>query len=303
MKEEKNKWIKYGALFAILIMVGSATVAVLMGGLDGTDSNTATEYPFADVPGAHANFSFTNIKDGAGHLPEGVLQISSFSTNATINESMNQSFPGSNTSKVMVAYYSAGMLEYYQTETAENVSILIPGKKPVYEDYGGYSILYTNPAQRVIVGSPIVIATLANYTNDSGLAQRVVDVFSGTSAGSKDFDPILAYADDISDYEEMVVSRSVNGSGYDMLYQRSSAYENGTFQMESVIYSPSADLRSDIKTLAGTEAESVTFSVTEDDAMIKLYINSTNQLSYMTAANSLYAVINQYTNSTPSTTL
>jgi len=164
--------------------------------------------------------------------------------------------------------------------------------KPSTEDYEGYSIIYVGPAQRIIVGSPIIIASLANYANDSGLARRAVDVFTGLSAGSKDFDPILAYVDDVSDFEEMTVFRSSTGNGYDMLYQRSSSYSNGTYQMETVVYGVNDDMRADIKEMVAEE-EAI-FIADENESMIKLYIETTDQLTYMIMANYLYGILVQY---------
>ena len=291
VKEKKSNWIKFGSIFAILIMVGSATVGVVMLTGLGGDSNKAKAYPFSDIPGKHTNFTFTNIKDGAKYLPEGVAQISCIATNTTINTSLNSAFPGADSSVVMVAYYPTGRLEYYQTKTEDNVSIMTNGK-PTTEDYEGYSIIYAGPAQRIMVGSPIIIASLSNYANDSSLARRAVDVFTGLSEGSKDFAPILAYVDNVSNFEEMTVSKASASAGYSMLYQRSSAFSSGTFQMETVVYGPNDDMRADIKEMAAED--STTFTVSEDESMIKLYIETTDQLEYMMAANGLYGILNQY---------
>jgi len=290
VQEKKSNWVRFGAIFAILIMLGSATLGVVML-TDLFGSNKAKPYPFSDISGKHADFNFTNIKDGAKYLPEGVSRISCYSTNATINASLNSSFPGAEPSAVMVAYYPTGMLEYYQTKTEENVSIMTNGK-PSTEDYEGYSIIYVGPAQRIIVGSPIIIASLANYANDSGLARRAVDVFTGLSTGSKDFEPILAYVDDVSDFEEMTVFRSNTGKGYDMLYQRSSSYSNGTYQMETVIYGINDDMRAEIKEMIAEE-EAISIAI-ENELAIKLYIETTDRLVYMMAANDLYGILVQY---------
>ncbi|MCL2863362.1 MAG: hypothetical protein FWE54_04665 [Methanimicrococcus sp.] len=290
MKEEKSKWIKYGAIFAILIMVGSATVGVMMIVGWGDNSNKMTKHPFSDIPGEHTNFAFTNIKDGAKYIPEGALQISSYASNETIDEALNAAFPGAEATKVLVVYYPTGMLEYYQLKNENNVSIMISGNKPVYEKYENYNIIYINPVQRIIAGNPIVIASLNNYANDSNLAKRAIDVFTGYSGGSKDFDPIFAYVDDVSDYEEMTVSKS-SGSGYSMLYQ-CSRIVNDTYILETVVYSPSGDMRDDIAEMAAEDSE--TFSVSEDDYMIKLYIESNDFLTYVIAANNLHGVLGQY---------
>ncbi|MCL2549816.1 MAG: hypothetical protein FWE78_02625 [Methanimicrococcus sp.] len=292
MKEEKSLWVKYGAIFAILIMLGSATIGVVMLSGFGGNSNKMKAYPFSDVSGKHTDFTFTNIKDGAKYLPEGAVQISCFRTNDTINQSLNPSFPGSEASKVLVAYYSTGVLEYYQLHTEDNVSIMINGSKPTSEDYEGYSIIYTSPFQRVIAGNPIIIVSLSNYANDSSLARRVVDAFAGLSESSKDFDPIFAYVDDVSDFEEMTVVRSRTGNGYDMLYQRSSSFTNGTLQLETVLYGPSNDLRDDIKEMAA--GDSAIFTVSEDGSMIKMYIETTDILVYMMETNNLYGILYQY---------
>lgn len=287
-REEKSIWVKFGSIFAIIIMVGSATIGVMM--LTGWGSDKTKAYPFSDVPGTHVNFTFTNIKDGVKYLPDGASQISCFTTNASINASMSASFPGFEASKVLVAYYPTGALEYYQIKTERNVSIMINGSKPTYENYDNYNIIRISPVQRVIVGSPIIIASLSNYANDSNLARRAVDVLTGFSGGSKDFDPILAYADNVSDFTEMVVSKST-GSGYSMLYQRSGVLANGTIQLETIVYGPSSKVRTDLNEMAA--GDSATFRVSEDGSMIKLYIESNDQVSYALAANNLYAVINQ----------
>ncbi|MDR2943874.1 MAG: hypothetical protein LBU81_02105 [Methanosarcinales archaeon] len=295
--EKKSNWVKYGAVFAILIMVSSAVLVGLFTLWDGSGSNTTTTtYPFADVSGTHANFTFSNIKDGVQYLPEGAVTVSSFTTNSTMNESLNKSFPGLESSRVLVASYSTGILEYYTAENENNAGIMIPGDKPVYDQYEGYNFISPGPSQRVLVGNPIVVATLSDYSDASNLAKKAVNVFTGLSQGSRNFDSILAYADDVSDYEQMTVSGASNGSSYSMLYQRSSAFSNSTIQLETVVYGPSAAMRSDIKEMAAKNVSDVTYSVTEDDSMIKLYIDSTAPTSYMTEANNLYGIISRYTN-------
>lgn len=309
MQEEKNKWIKYGAIFAILIMMGSA-VLVGLSYWDGwnNDSNATTEYPFTDVPGTHANFTFKNAKDAAGFVPEGVLGINILKVyeNDSIDQKLRENFPGADASKVMTASYPAGILEYYPIENESNTSMVINGSKPQYENYEGYNIIFVSPYQRVIAGSPIIIASFFNYASDNSLAKKAVDVLEGKSSGASNLNDILAYADDTKNYDEIIVYKANNGSDYDKYYQRASQYVNTStfqlsFQMESILLKPTDEMKQDIRNLAANATEGVEFTITEDGDVMKTYVDGSNYTAFMADTNALYKLVSNHTQQANST--
>lgn len=304
MKEEKSKWVKYGAIFAILIMVGSGVFVGILYGFDSLtgDENKTTEYPFTDVPGNHSNFTFKNAKDAASYVPAGVLSINILKIydNDTVDKGLKASFPGADSDKRMVASYPAGMLAYYPIENESNTSVIINGSKPQYEEYEGYNIIFTHAAQRVVVGSPIVIASFFNYAADNTLAKKAVDVLAGKSSGSTDLNDILSYADDVSNYDEIIVYKANAGSDYDKYYQRASQNVNTTtdqleFQMESIVLKPNDAMKEDIRNLAENATESNKFTITEDGDVFKTYVDGSDYKDFMKDTNALYQLISNHT--------
>lgn len=309
MQEEKNKWIKFGAIFAILIMVGSAVFVGILYGWDSLtgDDNTTTEYPFTDIPGTHANFTFKNVKDGAAYVPEDVLSINILKiySNDSIDQKLQENFPGAESSKVMTASYQTGMLEYYLVENESNTSIVINGSKPQLDEYEGYNIIFISPYQRVIAGSPIVIASFFNYTENT-LAKKAVDVFEGKASGSTNLNDILGYAEDTENYDEIIVYKANNGSNYDKYYQRSSQYVNTTtftlaFQLESIILNPNDAMKQDVRNLAANATEGVEFTITEEGNVMKTYVDGSDYTTFMKDTNALYQLISTHTKQANST--
>ncbi|WNY24452.1 hypothetical protein MmiHf6_17890 [Methanimicrococcus hongohii] len=303
MQEEKSKWVKYGAIFAILIMVGSGVFVGLMywDGLTG-DENATIEYPFADVPGTHANFTFKNAKDAAQYVPEDVLSINILKVydNDTIDQTLQTSFPGAEPARLLTASYLTGGLEYVVLESEENVSIVLNGSKPQYEDYEDYNIIFISPYQRVIAGNPLIIASFYNYVADNSLAKKAVDVLAGKSAGSTTLNDILEYADDTETYDEIIVYKANNGSNYEKYYQRSSQYVNMTtfqlaFQLESIILNPNDEMKQAVYDLAENASEGIEFTITEEDNVMKTYVDGADYTSFMTDTNALYKLISDHT--------
>ncbi|MDL2261779.1 hypothetical protein LJC08_06090 [Methanimicrococcus sp. OttesenSCG-928-J09] len=304
MQEEKNKWVKYGAIFAILIMVGSAVFVGILYGWESLtgDDNEPTEYPFTDVPGNHTNFTFKNAKDAANYVPAGVLSINILKIydNDTVDQGLTEAFPGAESDKRMVASYPTGMLAYYPIENESNVSIVINGSKPQYENYEGYNIIFTHAAQRVVVGSPIIIASFFNYAADNTLAKKALDVLAGKSSGSTDLNDILSYADDVSNYDEIIVYKANAGSDYDKYYQRASQNVNMTtfqleFQMESIVLKGSSAMKQDIRDLAENASEGIEFVITEEGDVFKTYVNGADYTSFMKDTNALYQLVSKHT--------
>ncbi|WNY28792.1 hypothetical protein MmiEs2_09960 [Methanimicrococcus stummii] len=303
MQEEKSKWVKYGSLFAIIIMLGSVFALVLYGSWDsltGNDSAT-TEYPFADVPGTHTNFTFKNAKDAAKYVPEGVLGINILKIyeNDSIDQKLQENFPGAEASRVMTASYSTGGLEYYLLDSEENVSIVLNSSKPQYENYEGHNIIFISPYQRVVVGNPFVIASFFNYV-DNTLAKNAVDVFEGKASGSTNLNDILAYAEDTDNYDEIIVYKANDGSNYTKYYQRSSQYLNMTtfqlsFQLESIILNPSDEMKQDVRDLAENANAGVEFTITEEGDVMKTYVDGSDYTSFMTDTNALYKLVSSHT--------
>jgi hypothetical protein len=142
MQEQKSKWVKFGAIFAILIMVGSAVLVGLL--LTDSGSNKTTEFLLSDTPGTQANFTFKNAIDGSKYLPEGVLGITirTIYSNDTVDQGLKQDFPGIEADKLMTASYSAGRIDYFSLRNESNASVTINGK-PQYDVYESLSMMFT----------------------------------------------------------------------------------------------------------------------------------------------------------------
>ena len=293
MTEEKSKWVRYGSIFAIIIMVVSAVLVGLMY-FDNSNSTDPTEYSLKDIKGKHTNFTFKNAKDGVSYLPEGVSRVDIVKVYPESETAANlaQSFPGVTFDKVIIGTYDSGGVEYYLAKDISNGKIVLPGT-PKYENYSDYSMIMTNPAQRIIAGNPLAIATYFNYSADNTLGRKIVDVLNKNSAGSTDFNDILSYADDTEDYDQIMLSKA-NGN-FSKSYQRSSYYENGTIQLESIIYNPQQAMKDEIEIFAVNSTENVTVSVTENGPAMKIYITGTDYISFAMKANEFYGLIASHT--------
>lgn len=306
-EDKKSKWMKFGALFAILIMVGSAVFVGILYGLDGLtggNDNTETAYPFTDVTGNHVNFTFKNAKDAAAYIPAGVLSISihRIYDNSTIDQGLQEAFPGADGEYRMTASYETGALSYFliNEESMNNTSIMINGSKPQYENYGGYDIIFMNAAQRVVVGNPLFIATFYNYTSDNSLARKAIDVLNGNTSGSSNLNDILVYADDVSLYDEIIVYEANSGSNYTKYYQRSSSYAIGmdfqlVFELESIIMNPTDEMKADVYALAANATEGIEFTITEEDNVLITDVVGHEYEPFMEDTTELYNLISNHT--------
>jgi len=293
MTEEKSKWVKYGAIFAIIIMLGSGVLAVSML-LD--DSAEPTEYPLKNIKGQQTDFTFKNAKDGVKYLPAGVLSVNILKIypDDEISESLSHSFPGIVTDKVMLGSYKEGMIEYYSVKENNNGSIVVQGK-PTYDKYGGYDMIRVSPAQRAIIGDPLIIASFFNYSKDSTLGKRVIDVLNGDASGATDLNDILAYADDVDNFDEIIAYKANAGSDYDKYYQRSSQSGTGILQMEAIILSPDDSVKESVSAFSNNASESVTVAVMENGPALKIYITSSDYIGFLTKTNELYKLISTHT--------
>ncbi|MCL2141834.1 MAG: hypothetical protein FWH46_03010 [Methanimicrococcus sp.] len=300
VKEPVNKWIKYGAMFAIIIMVGSAMAAVFMYGWDElfNDPNKITEYPFSKVKGVHSDFTFTNAIDGSKYVPDGAvsIHITVVKEGDVISEEIQELFPEAEATKKMKASYTTGILEYYLLNSEENVNVTINGSKPSYENYSGYNVIFLNPSQRAIVGKTPINATFFNYAVDNTLGRKAIDVLTGKASGPSDFDDILSYADNVSNFEEIIVYTANRGSNYSQYYQRASIFENNSnFQFEAVVYKPTDQMRAEIQAFADNAPEDVTYNITQDDNMIKMYIDSPDYFLFLVETWAFYDFIGENT--------
>jgi len=292
MQEQKSKWVKFGAIFAILIMVGS--VFFIFGSVDWGNliggSNKTTEFPLSDVSGTKANFTFKNAIDGSKYLPEGALNITiqTISPNDVFDQELQTIFPGIEADRHMRVMYSSGYVDYFSLSNGSNASIILNESRPQYDSHEGYNIIFKNPSQRVVAGNPIILASFFNYAIDNSLARKVVDVLSGKSSGSTDFDDILSYADNTEIYNGITMFKASEESNYSKYYQRSSHYENGTFQLETIILNPEMSMKEDIEAFSDNGVESVTVSITENGPAMKIYITGTDYIPFATKANELY---------------
>ena len=294
MTEEKSKWVKYGAIFAIIIMLGSGVLAVSML-LD--DSAEPTEHSLKDIKGPQADFTFKNAKDGVKYLPEGVINISitRITPGDNISANLDKSFPNVTLDACMVGIYETGMVEYYSVKDNNNGKIVLSGK-PKYDKYGGFNLIRASVAQRVIVGDPIIIASFFNYRLDSTLGNKVVDVLTGKANGATNFNDILSYADDTEIYNEITVFKANERSNFSKYYQRSSQYENGTILLETIVLNPSESMKSDIVKFAEPSMENATVSVIENGPAMKIYITGQDYISFAMKANELYTLTYSHTN-------
>ena len=286
MKKKQNNWMKYGAIFAILIMIGSAIIVGLI-----ADTGGEKAYPLNDVTGTKTNFTLNAVKDGIKYVPEGVLAITAVPASEEMKTSVGELFPGATPSKLMTAIYNEGLVEFYGLQSTDNVSVMIEGNKPKYNKFGDYNVIST-VTQGVFAGNPMIRVVFEGA--DKSLVEKVANVLSGTSTGAKDFDTILNLADDVSDYESILVSKTKEGAQFAMLYQRESVFENGTSQLETIIYGPSAEFRTELKEFSEREIPNITFTATEDELMFKLYINGTDSLAYQVIETGLHNLIEEH---------
>ena len=298
MQEQKSKWVKFGAIFAILIMVGSAVLVGLL--LTDSGSNKTTEFLLSDTPGTQANFTFKNAIDGSKYLPEGVLGITirTIYSNDTVDQGLKQDFPGIEADKLMTASYSAGRIDYFSLRNESNASVTINGK-PQYDVYEGHNILFLGPSHRLVAGNPLILVTFLNYA-DNSLAKRAVDVLSGKSLGSTDLSDILSYADDVAVFYEITVFKANDGSNYSKYYQRSSEFIDMTtlelaFQIESIVLQPNAEMKADIYALSENAAGSNKITIVEEGNALKAYIDSSDVTEFIQDRDALYEIVSVHT--------
>ena len=283
MTEEINKLVKYGAVFAIILMLGSAVLV----GLTVFGSNDSTN---------SVAFTFINAKDGVKYLPDGLLSVNiiKIDPDDEIAASLNNSFPGVAFEKMMVGSYESGGLEYYAIKNAGSGNITVPGN-PRYENYDDYKIAVTQSNQHVIVGNPLIITTFFNSSNDATLSKKALDVISNKTPGATNLNDILSYADDESNYEEIIAFKANAGSDYDKYYQRASILYNGTLQLEAIILSPNENVKKSVEEFAKIDSENTTITVTENGPALKMYINSTDGPLFVEEMDKLMTLLASHT--------
>ncbi|WNY25012.1 hypothetical protein [Methanolapillus millepedarum] len=299
--EGKSKIMKFGAVLFIILMIGSlfvASVALLVNNnpdnpnatnVTNVSSNTTVTVPMSEIPGKDVNFTYSNLKDGVKHLPSGASQV------AILNEGNlnSSSLPGANVTKMMVAYYPLGIVSYYSMESKENVSIVVLGNNSSgyqYDVYNNYTMIIANSVPQIVTpGNPIL---LTSYNVD--LAERALDAVDGKNI-STEYDFLLSNADNVTDFEFAAALKAPEGSGYEQSYQRTSNFSNGTYQLELMFLNANSSLKQDVNNRAlNGSANGVTYKVNDNNSVFKIYVESSNKVSFESEMNNLLTITDKY---------
>ena len=281
------------AVIAVLAIASIATVVYYQtrSNNDENLNDSKNQYSFKNVEGNHLNFSYSNIKEGIQYIPEGAfcVNIIKIKENGTIHNYLEEIQPGINATEIMVGHFETGAVEYYVIDNEHNATIMIDGNKPEYEGYNGYNYIVNKKLsfQRLLTGNPFLILTAYDGTIE-GLGKDVIDVISSDKKGTKDFDNILIYADDVSDYENLYVYMVDETQKY---YHRSSSFENGSFQFEVIVLNPNTNIRDNLIQMTQNKTETISYNVTETGNIMKIYINGENESLYLEKTQELYNIV------------
>lgn len=282
---DKNKILALGAIFAVVIMFGSA---VLIGLVGNEPKNNESESKEMDVKlssfeNNSINVSINNIKEGLGYLPEGTI-IAQFNKmvprgaelyNNTTN--ITSIFSG----KVYYRYTDENKeekvtldpFEYHKLENYENATTLVQipsqGKFPVYN---GYICLPKGNKTLQVPGSTTLIGT--EYTIVGSL-----NLIAGKTKPTSAFDTIASYIDESEKPDIEHLALGMNDS-YKTYYESVHSDSENRYVRTWIFEEASDELKERIRKAVDKKEETQTpvekIFKNVDDKIIKIEIKSKN---------------------------
>ncbi|WNY26038.1 hypothetical protein [Methanolapillus millepedarum] len=290
-----GKQKKYAFTFLVLVLVMAVAFISISAFV-----NNQTIKSFDDVPGKHLNFSFINARDSVHYLPPGTdtIAITSVSPDGDyLWDIAHDRYPNANTTKILISRNPAGRIEYYLLNDVSNISFNTTSLPLQIEKKYGYTFIIETDTRKMLVGNPF-----AHIISDSNSSEKldliVTDILSGNISGTKEFDEILSYTDDVSGYAEILVFKAENQSKFDQYYQRITINEDGTIQLEAVILHPTKDVEYDMIGLSEGANDGVSYTIVPlDNSAVKIYLEAENGGAFITERSKYNRIIKSYTNS------
>ncbi|WMW24825.1 hypothetical protein RE474_12190 [Methanolobus sediminis] len=247
---------KYGAIFLAAIMVMSIFsyfVASFIGNsndVDDTATDASTDIAnapgFEVVSGAHFNAELNSLSDGLKFTPEGMtnaIYVDYSRTYGTPLQDFNVSDLYMYYNTMIITRYSAyNITGGYGFEADELNPEVINFNYTVTDSYNGYSLLFRSNGIYNIIGTPTLLGNI-------GVLENIIDVASGTSPASDEFNEIMGYVTPGAEYQIVTSTDSLADQHY-LEYRN---MDDGNYSKTEIFLNP---LDSTVDTVSKLEANS-----------------------------------------------
>ncbi|WP_406662186.1 hypothetical protein V7O66_06030 [Methanolobus sp. ZRKC3] len=273
---------KHMALFLAALMVMSV-FSFFLSSLLGDSSNGVENTDVADapgfdtIPGTHVNAQLNSLEDGLKVTPSGATTVfymdylKAYGTPIQIlgpNITELSSFYGSN---VVQIYMAQSKNTGFEVQAHTLVPEVVNFKYDFTEKpYNGYYLLKRDEGIYNVIGSPMLLGG-----RDS--LESVIDVSSGNTPASSDFDKILSYTEPGAQYQ-IVTSEDPMAVQH---YIEFRSIEDGNYARTEVFLEPADSLLESIGSLQTNSTErglTYEFNVYEEDdvAIVEITANESN---------------------------
>lgn len=263
------------AIFLAVIMVGSI-VPMFFSGSSNNKSNSNGAPTIDSMPGEHVEYQLNSIADGLAMSPEGITS-SQYVNYTKMHQSQLKAFVPNETQ--LATLYNAKMTKEfiavdsnapYESDIVFRAHEIDP--QVVYfnytalnEPYNGYYFLARSEDYYNVVGSPMLFGS-KNRLED------VIDVLSGTSISSHDFDYLLSKADPGAEFQMI---SSENKLVADQYYLDFKALNDGGYSRTSLFLNLNQSVLADINALAQNSSKSgLQYTITKDANVTKVVVTA-----------------------------
>jgi hypothetical protein len=277
---------KYGAIFLAAIMVMSIFsyfVASFMGDSNDVEdiSTDLEDAPgFEIIDGTHFSSELNSISDGLAFTPDGMtnaIYVDYSRTYGTPLQDYNVTDLYMYYNTMMVTRYSAyNVTGSYGFEADKLNPEVVKFNYTVTDSYNGYSLLFRGNGIYNIIGTPTLLGDIATL-------EDVIDVASGTSPASDEFNEIMGYVTPGAEYQVLISTDALADQHY-LEYRN---MEDGNYSRTEIFLNP---LNSTVDTVSRLEANSTerdlayNTSSYDDGKILKVVVtaNTTNFINLVT---------------------
>jgi surface glycoprotein (TIGR04207 family) len=208
---------KYAAIFLAALMVMSVFsyfVASFVGNsndVEDTSTDMQDAPGFEVIGGTHFSSEMNSLSDGLAFTPKGMtnaIYVDYSRTYGTPLQDYNVTDLYMYYNTMMITRYSAYNITGSYGFEADKLNPEVVGfNYTIADSYNGYSLLFRGNGIYNIIGTPTLLG-------DVGTLEKVIDVASGTSPASDEFNEIMGYVTPGAEYQVLISTDSLADQHY-----------------------------------------------------------------------------------------
>ena len=291
---ERKKLIAFGALFAILLMVGSGVLvgfSYLFSGQEQNPSGDVRELSLSAYKNSSVNMDFNGISDVIKYLPSGVVYAQYVHDPNNINDVFNNT-TGINSALVAYMYYYSPTEDGSYGISTDSVYFYEPAdisKAKVTGRYlgesNGYALLALEDGRYMIPGNPTIVGSQYAVGN-------ILSILGG-SAGADTYNVIASHIPEKnSDYEYLAMAGST--AGYEQYFESGGTSDNA-YALDLRFLNMSDDLRSKMETTLASSKDGVRYICeSSDDGVFSITAYTVDSTAANTASTTIGGILEEY---------